>query len=97
MNGHNKLVLHYTWLEILAKDKHSSLLAPFVSYDENEVLWKKKCCEYGPRSRIHKTFIFNATCTNKLVFNYTKQKYLAEDKHSSLLVPFVSYSKNEVM
>jgi hypothetical protein len=33
MNGPNKLVLHYTRLEMLA-----SLLGPFVSYDENEVL-----------------------------------------------------------
>jgi hypothetical protein len=34
----NKLVLHYTRLERLAGDKHSSLLGPLVSYEENEVL-----------------------------------------------------------
>ncbi len=31
-------VLHYTRLERLARGKHSSLLDPFVSYEENEVL-----------------------------------------------------------
>jgi hypothetical protein len=36
--GPNKLVLHFTGLERLARDKHSSLLDPFISYEENEVL-----------------------------------------------------------
>ncbi len=31
-------VLHYTRLERLASDKHSSILGPFMSYEENEVL-----------------------------------------------------------
>ncbi len=31
-------VLYYTWLERLAKDKHSILFVPFVSYEENEEL-----------------------------------------------------------
>jgi hypothetical protein len=31
-------VLHYTKLERLARDKHSSLLSLFRSYKENEVL-----------------------------------------------------------
>jgi hypothetical protein len=30
--------LHYTRLERLARDQHSILLDPFVSYKENEVL-----------------------------------------------------------
>ncbi len=30
-----------TKLEGLAKNKHSSLLGPFVSYEENEVLWMR--------------------------------------------------------
>jgi hypothetical protein len=37
----NKLVLIYPKLERLALDKHSSLLGPFVSYIENEVLLKR--------------------------------------------------------
>jgi hypothetical protein len=31
--------LHYTMLERLDSYKHSSLLDPSVSYEENEVLW----------------------------------------------------------
>jgi hypothetical protein len=31
-------VLHFTWLESHATEKHSSLLYPLVSYKENEVL-----------------------------------------------------------
>ncbi len=31
-------VLHYTRLEMLARDKHSSLFGPFISYIETEVL-----------------------------------------------------------
>jgi hypothetical protein len=31
-------VLHITWLERLYRNKHSSLLGPFVSYNENKVL-----------------------------------------------------------
>jgi hypothetical protein len=32
-------MLHYNWLEMLARDKHSSLLDPFGSYYEIEMLW----------------------------------------------------------
>jgi hypothetical protein len=31
-------MIHYIWLEGVAKDKDSSLLGPLVSYEENEVL-----------------------------------------------------------
>jgi hypothetical protein len=31
-------VLHNIWVERLVKDKHSSLLGPFVSNENNEVL-----------------------------------------------------------
>ncbi len=33
-------VWNYTGFEKLAKDKHSSLLGPFIFYEENEVFWK---------------------------------------------------------
>jgi hypothetical protein len=36
--GPNKIGLYYTRLERLARVKHYSLLGPFVSYEENEVL-----------------------------------------------------------
>ncbi len=32
-------VFHYIRLEMLARNKHSSLLGQFVSYEENKVLW----------------------------------------------------------
>jgi hypothetical protein len=32
------IVLHYTKMEWLARDKHTSALSPFVSYKENKVL-----------------------------------------------------------
>jgi hypothetical protein len=35
--GLNNLVLHYTRLERLPSDKHSSLFVPYVSCSENEV------------------------------------------------------------
>jgi hypothetical protein len=38
MHGPNKVVLHNSNLERVARDKHSSLLGPFVSYEENKVL-----------------------------------------------------------
>jgi hypothetical protein len=37
-NEHNKIVLFKTRLERLATYNHSSLLQPFSSYEENEVL-----------------------------------------------------------
>ncbi len=33
-----RLVLQYTRLEMIARDKNSSLLGPFASFEENEVL-----------------------------------------------------------
>jgi hypothetical protein len=41
VNRLNKLVLHYTRLKMHVMDKHTSLLVPFVSYEE------MKCCEYA--------------------------------------------------
>ncbi len=35
-NGPNKIV-HYTRMERVARDKHSSLLNPFLSYEKNEL------------------------------------------------------------
>ncbi len=37
--GQSKLVLQYSKLEMIIRYKNSSLLGPFVSYKENEVLW----------------------------------------------------------
>jgi hypothetical protein len=39
MSEPNKLECYITLGKTSAKDKHSSLLGPFVSFKENEVLW----------------------------------------------------------
>ncbi len=39
--GPSRVVLNYTRLERLAKNKHSNIYDLFVSYEENEVLWIK--------------------------------------------------------
>jgi hypothetical protein len=44
-------VLHYSRMEMLVGDKHSSFKDPFVSYA------KMKCCEYAPRGLYYKTFM----------------------------------------
>jgi hypothetical protein len=36
--GEISFIVFYTRLERLARDKHSSLLRPFISYEENKVL-----------------------------------------------------------
>jgi hypothetical protein len=35
-------VLHISWVEMFVRDKHTSLLDPFISYE------KMNCCEYSP-------------------------------------------------
>jgi hypothetical protein len=39
MNQLNKLVLHNTELEMIVRDKYSSLLGKILRYEDNEVLW----------------------------------------------------------
>jgi hypothetical protein len=45
-------MLHYTKVERLARDKHSSLLGPFINYEENE-----NDCEYNSKDHIHNTSV----------------------------------------
>jgi hypothetical protein len=37
-NWPNKIVFHYTRLKRVARDRHSSLLDPFICCEENELL-----------------------------------------------------------
>jgi hypothetical protein len=89
---------------MLARDKHSSLLDPFVSYA------KMKCYEYthwGLYS--HKLLKYRAVfttlyflCTYKLdqetkLLHYSRLEMLARDKHSSLLDLFISSAKNDML
>jgi hypothetical protein len=84
-------VLHYTELEGLDWDKHSSLLGLFVSYDG------KKCCEYGPWMHNFIFFVTYNLTQYARVLDYTKLEVLARDKYSSLLVMFIGYNENEVL
>jgi hypothetical protein len=58
-------MLQYTRLERLARVKHSSLLGPFVSYEENKVLvceiavW---CVFHGRLKRIRKSTVLMTLC-----------------------------------
>jgi hypothetical protein len=60
-------MFYYTRLERPAKNKHSSLLGPLVSYEG------KKCCEYSPWSCIHGTSFSSELTKNpsKLVCYFT--------------------------
>jgi hypothetical protein len=65
-------VLHHTTLGRLARDKHSG---PFISYEENEVLWMRSL---GPHSQ---HFIFIVNWTARLLpchFNVESVKQLVE-------------------
>jgi hypothetical protein len=59
--------------ERLARDKHSSLLVPFVSYKEIGLSGYKRSSLFPPQ-----------LC--QIVLDYAEQESLAGDKNSSLLV-----------
>ncbi len=58
-----------------------------------------RCCEYSPWDHIHDTnFLLNLQIGPKArALNYTKQKKILRDKHSSLFRAFVSYEENEML
>jgi hypothetical protein len=84
----NKMVLHYTKLQRLARNKHTSLLGPIVSYKENELLW-------GGSLGLYCSYVMKVP--KKIMLHYTKLESLARNKHTSLLGLFVSYRENEVL
>ncbi len=87
-------MLHYLRLERLATDKYTTLLDPFVSYEENEVLW------IWPQGLYSQPFILFLTYEwdqKARVLHYIKVERLATDKYTTLLDPFISYKENEVL
>ncbi len=87
-------MLHDIRLEMFASYKHSSLLGPFLSYVENEVLWKWLPQPYS------QNFIFFVSYKyfqKARVLDYTHPEKLASDKQSNILGPFASYEENEVL
>ncbi len=95
-------VLHYTWLERHVREKHFSLLAPFVSYDWVQYAW---VLNYTRLERIAKDKRTTLVCPFAIfnwvqyawVLYYIKLKRIAKVKQSSLLGPFLIYEKNEVL
>ncbi len=87
-------VLHYSRLEIRGKDKHPSLLDPFGSYAKNEVSWNALL---GPYSQHFILFVTYELAQQDRVLHYNRMEILGRDKYSSLLGPFTSYAKNEVL
>ncbi len=87
-------VLLYTRLKKFARDKHSSLLRPFMSYEENIVLsiWLQ-----GSYSQQFIFFITFKWAQKARVLQYTMLERLFKEKHSSLLSPFMSYEENIVL
>jgi hypothetical protein len=87
-------VLHYSRLEILGKDTHPNLLDPFTSYAKNEVLWNALL---GLYSQHFLFFVTYELAQQERVLHYSRMEILGKDKHPSLLDPFASYAKNEVL
>ncbi len=84
----------YTLAETLVSEKHSSLLGPFVSYEENEVLWIRT---QRPYFQNFSFFVTEERSRWASEFHHTRAERLVSEKHSSLLSPFVSYKENEVL
>ncbi len=87
-------MLHYIRLEGVAKDKHVSLLGPFVICEENKLLWIQ-CHGFNLQH-----FIFSVTyeCVQEIrMIHYIWLEGVAKDKDSSLLGPLVSYEENEML
>ncbi len=87
-------VLLYTRLKKLAKDKHSSILRPFMSYEENIVLWIWLDGLYSQQ------FIFFITfkwAQKARVLHYTRLERLVKEKCSTLLKQFIIYKENKVL
>jgi hypothetical protein len=87
-------VLHNAGLKRLTSDKQSSLLGPYVSCKENQVL-----SIWLPGLFLWHFIYFIASEWAQLdrVFYYTELKRLASGKQSSLLGPLVTYKENKVL
>jgi hypothetical protein len=91
MNRPNKLECYIALgSKNLDRDIHSSLLGPFISYKENEVLWIWR----------REQFIFFVTyrCAQQArMLNNAWLERFTRDKHSILLDQLVSQKENEIL
>ncbi len=85
--------LHNTWLERVARDKHSNLLGQFASHKEIEVLW---IWPLGPYSQ-DIFFVTYKWAKESRMVHYTRLERLAKNKCSNLLGQYVSYKEIEVL
>jgi hypothetical protein len=81
-------VLHYTQLDRLASNKHSSSLDPFESYNENKVLLIQSLGSY---SQHFISFITYALDPLARMIKYTRLEMVVRDNLTSLLDQFFSY------
>ncbi len=80
--------MNYSRLEM-----HSSLLEPFISYEENQVVDMDSGTLFTTLHYLHN---LPMSPISERLLHYTKPERLARaDKHSSLLGPFLSYEENE--
>jgi hypothetical protein len=68
------------------RDKHTSLFNPFISYEENKVLWIRPL---GPYSQLYIFFVAYEWAKQARVLHWTRVEMLAMDKHRSLLRSYV--------
>jgi hypothetical protein len=80
-------VLQYTKLEVVTRDKHSSLSDPIVSNEEIKVLWQQLMCLFSQHIIFYVTYEWDQY---DRVFDYIRLEVLIRDKHSSLSDPIVN-------
>jgi hypothetical protein len=87
-------VLHYSRIERLARDKYSTSLGLFLSYEETEVLG---VCGQGLYSHHFIFFITYKWAQYTTVVQYNRLERLARDKYSTSLGLFLSYEETKVL
>ncbi len=80
--AHQAIVFHNNHLKRLARDKHPSLLGPFLSYEEKGLLWIQ---DLGPYSKHFIFFIIYACAQWARVSHGTRLERISRYKHPSLL------------
>ncbi len=84
----------YTRLEVLARDKHSSLRSPIVSNEEIKVFWQQLMCLFSQHNIFYVTYEW---VHYGRVLQYTKLEVVTSDKDSSLSDLIVSNEENKVL
>jgi hypothetical protein len=86
-------VLYNTRAEMIAMDKNSNLLGPFVSFEESKMLWIWPLIQY---SQHFISFVTYERAQKARVLYNTRAERPAMDKNSNLLGPFVSFEESKM-